>query len=136
MPGEDLPKVAYRLIDPEQYGHKHVLVVGGGDSALEAATSIAEEKGTEVTLSYRSQAFTRAKQKNRDKLVALAKDGNIRVLLKTTVKEITADSATIVFEDKEETIRNDFVIVSAGGILPTTFLQAMGINVETKWGSE
>jgi thioredoxin reductase (NADPH) len=68
--------------------------------------------------------------------MALAKDGKVRVLLKTTVKEITADSATIVFEDKEETIRNDFVIVSAGGILPTTFLQGMGINVETKWGSE
>ena len=61
VPGEELPKVTYRLIDAEQYRNQHVLVVGGGDSALEAATSIAAEPGTKVTLSYRSGAFSRAK---------------------------------------------------------------------------
>ncbi|MFQ5354290.1 MAG: NAD(P)-binding domain-containing protein, partial [Thermodesulfobacteriota bacterium] len=66
--GEDMPKVTYRLIDPEQYRGQKVLVVGGGDSALEAATSIAAEEGTEVTLSYRSEAFSRAKEKNRQKV--------------------------------------------------------------------
>ena len=64
--GEELSKVVYRLIDPEQYRGKRVLVVGGGDSALEAATSIAKEPDTKVTLSYRSGAFSRAKQKNRE----------------------------------------------------------------------
>ena len=65
VPGEEQSKVVYRLIDPEQYRGQHVVVVGGGDSALEAAASIAEEPGTSVTLSYRSEAFGRAKQKNR-----------------------------------------------------------------------
>jgi thioredoxin reductase/Pyruvate/2-oxoacid:ferredoxin oxidoreductase delta subunit len=68
VPGEDQPKVTYRLIDPEQYRDQHVLVVGGGDSALEAAMSIAAEPGANVTLSYRSEAFARAKEKNRQRL--------------------------------------------------------------------
>jgi thioredoxin reductase len=67
VPGEELPKGAYRLIDAEQYRNQHVSVVGGGDSALEAATSIAAEPGTNVTLSYRSGAFNRAKQKTEKK---------------------------------------------------------------------
>ena len=65
VPGEELSKVVYRVIDPGQYRNQNVLVVGGGDSALEAATSIAAEPGTSVTLSYRSAAFSRAKPKNR-----------------------------------------------------------------------
>jgi thioredoxin reductase (NADPH) len=136
VPGEELPKVAYRLIDPEQYKDQHVLVVGGGDSALEAATSIAEEHGTTVTLSYRSGAFARAKQKNREKIEAMQGAGRLRVLLNSNVKEITEDAVTIALEDTEETIENNFVIVSAGGILPTKFLQSIGIIVETKWGNE
>jgi thioredoxin reductase len=136
VPGEDLPKVAYRLIDPEQYRNQHVLVVGGGDSALEAATSIAEEPGTKVTLSYRSGAFSRAKQKNRAKVEAMASDSRLRVLLNSNVKEIRADSITVAVGEDAEEIQNDFVIISAGGILPTAFLKKIGINVETKWGTE
>jgi thioredoxin reductase len=136
VPGENTTKVSYRLIDPEQYQNQHVLVVGGGDSALEAATSIAEEQGTVVTLSYRSAAFSRAKQKNREKLEALENAGKIRVLLSSNVKQIDPESVTIALEDGMETIQNDEVIVSAGGILPTKFLQDIGINVVTKWGDE
>lgn len=136
VPGEELPKVAYRLIDPEQYRDQHVLVVGGGDSALEAATSIAEEPGTSVTLSYRSGAFSRAKQKNREKVEAMENDNKLRVLLNSNVKEIKDNSITIAVGDDAEEIMNDSVIVSAGGILPTAFLQKIGINVETKWGTE
>ena len=136
VPGENLSKVSYRLIDPEQYKNQHVLVVGGGDSALEAATSIAEEQGTVVTLSYRSAAFSRAKQKNREKLEAMESAGKIRVLLSSNVKQIEAESVSIALEDGLETIQNDEIIVSAGGILPTKFLQEIGINVVTKWGDE
>ena len=136
VPGEELPKVSYRLIDPEQYQNLRVLVVGGGDSALEAATSIAAESGTTVTLSYRSGAFSRAKQKNREKIEAMESDGRLAVLLNSNVKEIRADSVAIDIGDEAREIPNDAVIISAGGILPTTFLQKIGINVETKWGSE
>jgi thioredoxin reductase (NADPH) len=136
VPGEELPKVAYRLIDPEQYRNQHVLVVGGGDSALEAATSIAAEPGTDVTLSYRSGAFSRAKQKNREKVDAAAAEGRLRVLFNSNVKQIYNDSVDIAVDEKTSKLKNDSVIVSAGGILPTAFLKKIGINVETKWGAE
>lgn len=136
VPGEGLPKVTYRLIDPEQYRNLHVLVVGGGDSALEAATSIAEEPGTTVTLSYRSGAFSRAKQKNREKIAALAEAGKVAVHFNSGVTEIQSDTVTIAIGDETKIISNDAVIISAGGILPSTFLREIGISVETKWGSE
>jgi len=88
VPGEHLPKVTYRLIEPEQHRDKHVLIVGGGDSALEAACSIAEVPGSAVTLSYRSEAFTRAKAKNRDRVQTAEANGNLRVLLRSQVERI------------------------------------------------
>mgnify|MGYP003633387604 CR=1 FL=1 len=136
VPGEEMDKVVYRVIDAQQYRNQHVLVVGGGDSALEAATSIAAEEGTSVTLSYRSDAFSRAKPKNRSLVESMQADGRLRVLFKSNVKEIQNDVVTIAIDDAEETIKNDAVVVSAGGILPSAFLKTVGIHVETKWGSE
>lgn len=135
VPGEDLPKVVYRLIDPEQYRKMHILVVGGGDSALEAAIAIAEEPGTTVTLSYRSDAFGRGKQKNRDRLKALSDKGRIKVMLKSTVKKVDKDNVVLNFENKEVVLPNDGIIVCAGGILPTPFLKEIGVMVETKFGT-
>jgi len=135
VPGEELSKVVYRLIDPEQYRNQNVLVVGGGDSALEAATSIAEEPGTHVTLSYRSDAFSRAKEKNRQKVQAAAASGKLTVLLKSNTLEITADKVILEQDGNMIEIKNDAVIVSAGGILPTPMLKSMGIEVETKHGT-
>ena len=80
VPGEDLTKVVYRLIDPEQYPGQHVLVVGGGDSALEAACSVAEQPGTTVTLSHRSGSFNRAKLKNRERVDEMRQSGRLNVL--------------------------------------------------------
>jgi thioredoxin reductase len=135
VPGEDLPKVVYRLIDPEQYRNMHVLVVGGGDSALEAAISIADEPGTTVTLSYRSEAFGRGKQKNTNRLKALSAQGKIKVMLKSTVQNIELKKVTLKFEGKEVSLPNDGIIVCAGGILPTPFLKEIGVMVETKFGT-
>jgi thioredoxin reductase len=135
VPGEDLPKVVYRLIDPEQYRGQHVLVVGGGDSALEAAASLAEERGTKVTLSYRSDAFGRAKPKNRQRVEAAAASGRATVLLKSEVKRVAEQSVELELDGRPVTIRNDAVIVCAGGILPTEFLKGIGIAVETKYGT-
>ncbi len=135
VPGEDLKKVVYRLIDPEQYRDQHVLVVGGGDSALEAATSIAEQPGTRVSLSYRSEAFSRAKQKNRDKVERAVAAGRLSVLFKSNVTEILEREVKLDHDGKPLELRNDSVIVSAGGILPTPFLKNIGIEVETKYGT-
>ncbi|TNF35657.1 MAG: 4Fe-4S dicluster domain-containing protein [Gammaproteobacteria bacterium] len=135
VPGEELPKVVYRLIDPEQYRNQKVLVVGGGDSALEAALSIADESGTEVTLSYRSGAFSRAKEKNRSGIQSAMDSGRINVLFNSNVKTIDEHSVTIVQEDRELKLDNHAIIVSAGGILPSGFLKEIGIEVETKYGT-
>jgi thioredoxin reductase/Pyruvate/2-oxoacid:ferredoxin oxidoreductase delta subunit len=135
VPGEEQTKVVYRLIDPAQYKNQHVLVVGGGDSALEAAVSIAEEEGTTVTISYRSEAFSRAKEKNRMKIADAEKSGRLRVLLKSTVKQIERDKVVINTDDEELCLDNDAVIVCAGGILPTGFLKSLGITVDTKFGT-
>lgn len=136
VPGEELSKVVYRLIDPEQYKGKHVLVVGGGDSALEAATSIAEEAGTTVTISYRSESFSRAKQKNREKIAHMDEEGRLNTMMKSNVKSISEDKVEIDHAGQIKEISNDAIIVCAGGILPTPFLKEIGITVETKHGTE
>ncbi len=136
VPGEDVPKVVYRLIDPAQYKGQHVLVVGGGDSALEAATSIADEEGTTVTLSYRSEAFGRAKQGNRELVDKAVEEGRLTLMMKSSVKEVTEKTVKIAWQDDIHEIPNDGIIVCAGGILPTPFLKEIGIMVETKYGTE
>src|ERR1700730_6492838 len=132
--GEETPKVVYRLIDPEQYKGQRVLVVGGGDSALEAAVAIAEQKGSRVTLSYRSEAFSRVKEKNRTALKAAEDTGRLRVMLKSSPAEIKPDRVTLKLDDKSVDIRNDAVIVCAGGELPTPLLKKIGVLFETKRG--
>jgi thioredoxin reductase (NADPH) len=133
--GEEQPKVVYRMIDPEQYRRRHVLVVGGGDSALEAAASIARQPGATVTLSHRSEAFSRAKVKNRELVEAARRSGRLRVLFESQVRHIGRDDVEIEQKGRRMRIRNDSVIVCAGGILPTAFLESVGIQVETKYGT-
>lgn len=135
VPGEELPKVVYRLIDPEQYDRQHVLVVGGGDAALEAATSVAEQPGTTVTLSYRSSAFSRAKEKNRNKVQEMEAAKRLRVMLGSNVKSIEQKKVTLERGGRSGKISNDTVIICAGGVLPTPFLKQLGIRVETKYGT-
>ncbi len=136
VPGEEQPKVVYNLIDPQQYAGKHVLVVGGGDSALEAAHSIADEEGTTVSISYRSESFSRAKEKNRKKVEQYAAEGKMNVLLSSNVKNIGEKTVEIDQQGKKIELENDGIIVCAGGILPTPFLKEIGIVVETKHGTE
>jgi thioredoxin reductase (NADPH) len=135
VPGEELPKVVYRLVDPEQYAGQDVLVVGGGDSALEAAAGIAESGGKSVTLSYRGTAFSRAKPRNRDRVAAAERTGRLQVLFESQVRSI--EPKTVVLDRKGRTLKfpNDAVIVSVGGILPSDFLRSVGLEVETKHGT-
>ncbi|MEZ4320646.1 MAG: NAD(P)-binding domain-containing protein [Myxococcota bacterium] len=133
VPGEDLGKVVYRLLEPERYAGAAVLVVGGGDSALEAAVALAES-GAEVTLSYRGDDFSRAKKKNREKIEAKIERGKVRFLPKSNVTAVTEDAVTLKTADGEETLKNEYVLVFAGGVLPTKFLTAAGVQVESYTG--
>jgi len=134
VPGEDLSKVIYRLVDPKQYKGQRVLVVGGGDSALEAAVSISEEEGTEVTLCYRGDSFSRAKSKNRERVEEANSAGSIQVLLSSTPERLEDKTAHISTPMGVKEIANDAVIVCIGGELPTQFLRDSGIDIEVRHG--
>ena len=134
VPGEELEKVMYRLIDPSQFIGRHVLVVGGGDAALEAAVAISEERGTTVTLSYRSNAFSRVKVKNRKYAEEASSSGRLNILLESTVTEIRSDTVKLKQKGKQIELPNDAVIICAGGILPTPLLQEMGVKIDTHHG--
>ncbi len=134
VPGEDLEKVAYRLIDPELFRHQHLLVVGGGDSAIEAACALADQEGNRVALSYRGEAFNRAKPANRERLDAAVRDGRITLLLASVVERIDPDRVTLIRGDERLVLPNDQVWVFAGGVLPTAFLEQAGVQVQQHHG--
>lgn len=136
VPGEDLPKVMYRLMDAAQFAGQSVLVVGGGDSALEAAIAVCEQPGTAVILSYRGNAFSRVKQKNRMLLEQQQKAGRLTVMLNSSVKSIAEVAVDIECDGERKAYRNDAVIVCAGGLLPTPLLQKIGIQFDTKFGRD
>jgi len=135
VPGEELSKVVYRMIDPEQYSGQNVLVVGGGDSALEAASSIAESTNAKVALSYRGEAFTRAKARNRERLEHARRTGRLHVVMRSQVRQIAEDAVVMEQSGKLMRIPNEVVIVQAGGIVPTDFLKNVGVQVQTKYGT-
>jgi thioredoxin reductase (NADPH) len=134
VPGEEQNKVVYRLVAPEQYRGQRVLVVGGGDSAIEAALSLADEPGTETTLSYRAKSFSRAKVKNRDRVTKAEANSSLNVLLESHVSEIGERHVTLETAFGVKELSNDIVIVCAGGVLPTPLLRAAGIEIETRHG--
>jgi len=134
VPGENSAKVAYRLLEPEQYANRKVLVVGGGDSAVEAALALSEQKGTVVVLSYRKNVFGRIKEKNEERIQQAIKSGRVHVLFESDVTEIEAEKVYLKHEKKRVAIANDYVFIFAGGVLPTQFLKDMGISIVKKFG--
>ena len=132
--GENSEKVAYRLLEPELIKDKKILVVGGGDSAIESALLLADNN--KVTISYRSNAFSRIKPKNAEKINEAIKSGLIDVRLSSNVVSIDTDSILYTQNDSEELLKmeNDLVYIFAGGELPTQFLKKIGIEVTTKRG--
>ena len=135
VPGENQTKVIYSLSDPAEFRGKHVLVVGGGNSALEAAYSISTESGATVTISNRSKSFSRAAEKNQNEIKEAQAAKRMTVLMESTVNEIKEDVVALDQNGKTIEIKNDIVIVCAGGILPTPMLKKIGIEVETKYGA-
>jgi thioredoxin reductase (NADPH) len=126
--GEDLPKVMYRLIEADHYVNKHILVVGGGDSAVEAAMGLGHQVGNQVTLSYRKEAFSRLKERNAQRIQESIRKGKVKVIFNSIPLEFKKDSVVLDAKGERQEIPNDFVWIFAGGEPPTAFLKKIGVG--------
>ncbi len=120
------------MIEAETYENNDILVVGGGDSAIEAALALSRSKRNRVTLSYRQDAFSRARERNQKFLAEAEAGGLVNILRKSQVREITKDAVTLECPDGEQTLPNDFVFVMIGGESPEGFLRQVGIEIVEK----
>jgi len=132
VPGEDLGKVMYKLMDAETYKNNHILVVGGGDSAIEAAIGLASQAGNTVTISYRKEHFFRLKARNEKNIELFMNEKKLDVIFSSNVKEITPDSVSVAIGEEVKTIPNDYVFIFAGGELPFPLLDSIGIDFGKK----
>lgn len=132
IPGEELPNVAYRLLEPENISGKKVIVVGGGDSAVESAMLLTE--GNEVILSYRKEQFARIKPKNKEAVDASVASGALKVIFNSDLVSIAEDSVLLKVGEESQQIKNDLVYIFAGGELPTGFLQKAGVEITKRFG--
>lgn len=134
VPGEEKEKVAYRLLEPEEISGKEILIVGGGDSAVESALLLADNN--HVVLSYRNEAFNRIKLQNNNSLNKAVSERKIEVKLKTNLVSIEDDYVYLSSGNETESIKlkNDLVYIFAGGELPTRFLEMAGIRITKKFG--
>lgn len=136
VPGEMSSKVAYKLLEPEQYRRKRLLIVGGGDSAVEAALSLSRQDDTIVTLSYRKDVFGRIKEKNRELIEEAIKIGAVDVKFNSQVREIHSDFLRLDMNGESVNIPNDHIFVFIGGEPPTGFLGKIGVKMEMKFGEK
>lgn len=134
IPGEMSENVAYRMLEPEDISGKKIMIVGGGDSALEAAMSLCENNT--VRLYSRDEGYTSRKKKNIDLMNAVVEKGKVIVKFNTVLTSIEPDSVHYLEKgmEKPECLENDLVFIFAGGELPTQFLKKTGIDITTKRG--
>lgn len=134
VPGEDLPKVSYALLDANAYQSRRVLVVGGGETAGEATLALAEQPGNEVTLSYRKDSFFRLRERTEERLNELVRTGRVRVILSSRVLAIHEDSVDIAISESGVesawSLPNDEVFVMAGGVPPFALLEQSGVSFD------
>jgi thioredoxin reductase len=127
--GEEMPKVMYRLIETDHYINKRILVVGGGDSAVEAAMGLANQKGNSITLSYRKESFGRIKERNAQRIQECLRLKKLEVLFNSLPTEFHKDKAVLQINGSTREIANDYVWIFAGGEPPRAFLEKIGVKL-------
>lgn len=132
VPGEELEKVLYDVVEMDVFRGRRVLVVGGGDSAVESALGLANQDGCEIVLSYRGDALSRVKPRNLAKLDARVAEGRIRLLFGSVVREIREGAVLLDVRGTPLVLPNDDVIVRAGGEAPYAFLEKIGVRIVQK----
>jgi thioredoxin reductase/ferredoxin len=129
VPGEQLPKVMYSLVDAEAYQDQQILVVGGGDSAIEAAMGLAHSGSNRVTLSYRKDVFSRLKDRNDRQIREYIRKGKLQVIFNSQPAEIREQSVLLQVAGGRREVPNDYVFVFAGGTPPNAFLEKIGVKM-------
>lgn len=132
VPGEELAKVFYDIVEMEAFAGQRVLVVGGGDSAVESVLGLVNQPGTTVSLSYRGRAWDRVKERNRAKLERAIEAGKVTPLLGSTVREVRADVAVLDCDGETSILPNDYVVVRIGGDAPFAMLERLGVRIVEK----
>jgi thioredoxin reductase (NADPH) len=135
LPNEEMSKVTYNLLDPDQYQGKWIAVVGGGNAGVEAAQYLCKPQlRNRVFLLVRGPTFDRCNQENQDIIFDYAKKGLVNIVFNATVDQIHADHLIIKKDDQTLRLQNDFLFIFAGAIMPFAFLKSIGIMIETKYG--
>ena len=132
VPGEDLSKVFYNIAEMESFKGRRVLVVGGGDSAIESVLGLVNQPGTRVALSYRGETFNRLKERNRMRLETAIQQKKFALYLRSTVREIRDERVALDLRGRIAILPNDDVIVRIGGEAPHAFLKRLGVNIVRK----
>jgi thioredoxin reductase/ferredoxin len=128
VPGENLPKVFSLLEDPDEWRGRNVMVVGGGDSACEAALALADA-GARVMISYRGKGFSRAQPKNKQAIEAYAAEGRIKAKLGSQVLAFEHDSVALALGDgTQKRYPNDAAFVLIGADPPIQWLEKLGVR--------
>jgi thioredoxin reductase/NAD-dependent dihydropyrimidine dehydrogenase PreA subunit len=122
-------KVSYALADARSFEGKRVLIVGLGDSAMEAAIAITRQPGTEVTVSYRGEGFARGRPRNIADIKALVDRRRLRIVFASQVTSVDASTVTLETASKTETIPNDAVVVLIGGVPSWELLARAGVRL-------
>jgi len=135
VPGENLPKVSYRLLEPEQHQHQNIVVVGGGDSAIEAAIALGSQPENNVILSYRGEAFSRIKPMNKERLDGMVAKKCVTIILQSNIREIGEKDIKISTPEEIVEVSNDYAYIFAGGELPNEFLNKIGVQIEKRFGT-
>lgn len=134
VPGEELSKVCFSLIDASAYQGRRILVVGGGDSAVEAALALGKQPGNRVTLSYRRTSFERVKQRNRERLEQAVRDSEVELCLSSRVLAIEEERVHLEVKrdgvERVAALENDDVFVMIGGVPPVALLERAGISFD------
>lgn len=135
VPGEELSKVSYRVIEPEVFRGQHVMVVGGGNAAVESVFALLDHGDcASVSISYRKSAFARCRKPNRARIEAEMNAGRVEAYLSTEVQRIGDKELTLRDGDQRATVPNDSVVIQVGGTAPTALLRDIGIEIVTKYG--
>ena len=135
LPNEDTEKVTFKLSDPEQYRGNKIVVVGAGDSAVEAAQRVGDPRlGNTVHLLVRGDALSRCKEENKIKIEEMERAGQVHIFYSTGVKEIHPDRVVLDKKGQRVELPNDYIILFMGTIPPFDFLKSMGIGIRTLYG--